>query len=149
MNVMKLAHFNTRKALAKTDPAVCVLTYREVFAVYLRAAHIALRKALQAAKKLAAKYLVPHFIKPGQYEPIDIRTLPVFSASNDVVTGFVDNWTIKGTSRTFEGTQTENVSGFHQSSLTANLKYWNQHGSEYAELCLMLEIDGKLYRLIK
>lgn len=149
MNVMQLAHFNTRKALAKAENAGRKMSYREVFVTCLRAAHIALRKALAAAAKLAAKYLVPRFIKPGQYEPTDIRTLPVFSASNDVLTGFVDNWTIKGTSRTFEGTSTENVSGFHQSSLTANLKYWAQHGTEYAELCLMLEIDGKLYRLIK
>lgn len=39
MNVMAQAHKMTRQVMAKTDKSVCVITYKQAFSVYLRAAH--------------------------------------------------------------------------------------------------------------
>lgn len=36
---MAQAHKMTRQAMAKTDKSVCVITYKQAFSVYLRAAH--------------------------------------------------------------------------------------------------------------
>ncbi|UOL48591.1 hypothetical protein QGX12_gp053 [Pseudomonas phage Kremar] len=39
MNVMAQAHKMTREAMSKVDKSVCVITYKQTFSVYLRAAH--------------------------------------------------------------------------------------------------------------
>jgi len=46
MNVMARAHQLTRDAMAKTDPSVCVITYKLAFSVYLRAAHQEYKKMI-------------------------------------------------------------------------------------------------------
>lgn len=52
MNVMAQAHNMTRQAMAKTDKSVCVITYKQAFSVYLRAAHQEY-KAMQKEEALA------------------------------------------------------------------------------------------------
>jgi hypothetical protein len=41
---MAQAHKMTREAMSKVDKSVCVITYKQAFSVYLRAAHIAYKE---------------------------------------------------------------------------------------------------------
>ena len=140
MNVMANAHHLTRVMVA----AKAVGTYAELFRKALKRAH----RDLKALAKMAAKFMVERFVKPGEYVTVDIRTLPTFQASKGI-TGTVEHWNIKGT---YKGEQryTEGAAGFSEKTLARHLEHWaGATWRGYTDLCLMLEIDGKLYRLIK
>lgn len=150
MNVMAQAHNYARNAIAQG----AVSGYRALLAFGLKQAHkVAKHKAVKAAKA-AARYIVQRFIKAGEYESVDIRTLPTFSArewADEIVTlpEVLERWCIRGTVRTEDGVCDEVTSGFIAATLERNLNHWVAHASSYIDYRLTLEIDGKLYRLIK
>lgn len=99
--------------------------------------------------KIPAKFVVLQFKAPGEYVPIDIRELPVFSAGADNA-GDILHWSIRGTTQADGYRGQECVSGFSSQTLNRHLDFWaNPSAHGFSDLCLMLEIDDVLYRLVK
>ena len=143
MNVMAKAHKNVKEAIK--FQVECgngrTHTYAQMLSIALKIAH-------KEYKKANARFMVEFFISAGNYKTVDIRTLPVFSASGSSLPNeLVQGWTIKGTLHTGESWVTEQTSGFSAQTLKQNLSHWSRY--TYKQLCLMLEIDGVKYRLVK
>lgn len=147
INTMAYAHKYTREAIAQGAKA----GYRALFAFGLKQAH----KLAKRAAKAAQRYIVQRFVKAGEYESVDLRTLPTFSvtawAKEEVqLPECVNGWTIRGTVKTEDsGVCDEVTSGYIAATLERNLNHWHAHACSYVDYRLLLEIDGKQYRLIK
>lgn len=142
MNVMAQAHKDCKARIAAGNPN----RYADLFRVALRKAHKEF-KAMQQAKK-DSKFIVDHYQGKGKYLKVDIRTLPTFEASQGI-NQTVNGWTIKGSVKG-EQRYTEQVSGFSEKTLAHHLTFWADASNRgYTDLCLMLVIDDKLYRLVK
>lgn len=70
MNVMKKAHEMTREAMSKVDKSVCVITYRQALAVYLRAAHQEF-KAMTPVEKFKAQSIAQAEKRIAELKAID------------------------------------------------------------------------------
>ena len=140
MKAMTLAH-NLTKA---HNLGATVRNYKETFANFLAHSH----KVEKQVLKRDAKYLVSYALGQG-FAIVDIRNLPVFSASRDVIRVGVDSWTIRGNVRTCHGWNIESHSGYYLDRLNESLGQFVNFAGEYKELCLLLEFNGNLYRLTK
>lgn len=140
MNAMSLAHNLTR---AHTLGAT-IRNYQETFCDFLSHAH----KVEKQVAKRDAKYLVSYSVA-GNPAMVDIRDLPAFSASRDVIKVGVDKWLIRGNVRTRHGWNSESYSGHYLPCLNEQLGQWVHFAEYYKELCLLLEFNGNLYRLVK
>lgn len=140
MNAMALAH-NFTKA---HNLGAAVRNYKETFSNFLAHSH----KVEKQVAKRDAKYLITFALGNG-FAVVDIRNLPTFSASRDVIKVGVDNWTIKGNVRTRHGWNSEAHSGYYLDWLNESLGQFVNFAGEYKELCLLLEFNGNLYRLTK
>lgn len=140
MNAMSLAHRLTQAHTLGTT----FRNYRETFCDFLAHAH----KVEKQVAKRDAKYLVSYMVA-GNPAMVDIRDLPPFSASRDVIKVGVDKWLIRGNVRTRYGWNIEGYSGLYLDSLNEQLGQWVNFAEYYKELCLLLEFNGNLYRLIK
>jgi hypothetical protein len=148
MNVMAQAHAAVKAMFARyADKGITnEFSYREAFAACLR---VVWRKVKVQAANVAAKYTVKRFIKIGQYESIDIRDLPVYSAAQGVPEN-VEHWNINGRVTTDEGTYTELVSGYHKNTLARHLEHWADATRQgYNSLYLMITLNDKAYRLTR
>lgn len=140
MNAMTLAH-NLTKA---HNLGATVRNYKESFSNFLAHSH----KVEKQVAKREAKYLITHAVGNG-FAIVDIRNLPTFSATRDVIKVGVDNWAIKGNVRTRQGWNIEAYTGHYLDQLNDTLGQWVNFADVYKELCLLLEFNGNLYRLIK
>lgn len=150
MNVMTQAHKTVKEAIkAQVELGNGrTHTYAQMLSLALKMHHKEF-KAMQAkAAAKDAKFTVVYSPSMGEWVAVDIRTLPLFNA-NQETPEVESGWTIKGTMKG-EQRYTEQVSGFSQSTLKRHLEFWSnadKHG--YTDLCLMLVVDGMLYRLVK
>lgn len=144
VNVMVWAH-NATKAHLCTLGADAVRSYSEVFQSWLKHAH----KVAKEVAKRDARFIVERPVRLGEIQNIDIRELPVFSVAKDQVKGAVNYWAIRGSVKTTETTYGKSVTGFHADPLLNELDYMYNASAQVLELCLLLDIDGTLYRLVK
>ena len=140
MKAMALAH---KFAQAHTLGAT-VRNYKAVFADFLAHSH----KVEKQVVKRDAKYLVSYMVA-GTHTIADIRDLPVYSASRDVIKVGVDSWFIRGNVKGRGGWGTESQNGLYLPALNEAIGQYVIFADEYKELCLLLEFNGNLYRLIK
>lgn len=141
MKAMSYAHSFTK---AQTLGSA-IRGYQEVFCNFLAHAH----KVEKQVARRDAKYLVTHAVGLGNFANVDIRDLPTFSASRDVIRVGVEHWTIKGKVKTRYGWNSEAHMGCFLDSLNESLAQWVNFAGSYNEFCLLLEFNGNLYRLIK
>lgn len=140
MNPMSLAHKLTRAHVVGS----VISNYPKTFCDFLAHSH----KVDKQVKARDAKYLVSYTVA-GNPAIVDIRDLPQYSASRDVIKVGVENWLIRGNVKTRHGWNKESYSGKYLDSLNEQLGQWVNFAGEYVELCLLLEFNGNLYRLTK
>lgn len=140
MNAMSLAHKFTQAHILGAG----IRNYKETFANFLAHSH----KVEKQVAKRDAKYLI-HYWVAGNPAIVDIRDLPTYSASRDVIKVGVENWLIRGNVRNALGWNSEGQRGMYLPALNEAIGQYVLFADNYKELCLLLEFNGNLYRLIK
>lgn len=140
MKAMDLAHKLTRAHVVGS----LISNYRNTFSEFLTHSH----KVEKKVKERDAKYLITHYVA-GNPAIVDIRDLPKYSASRDVIKVGVEDWAIRGNVRNRHGWNKESYQGKFLHCLNDQLGQWVNFADEYLELCLLLEFNGNLYRLTK
>lgn len=140
MKAMELAHKLTKAHTLGSK----VSAYRDTFAKFLSHSH----KVEKQVAKRDTKYLIQYSVA-GNPVIVDLRDLPVFSASRDVIGFGVETWSIRGNVKGAIGWNKEAQGGLYLHNLNEALNQYVMFADDYKEICLLLEFNGNLYRLIK